>query len=40
MGRDRGQKLRFCKDLPTMQHIVLAYAGQTRVEHYFRVENE
>jgi Uma2 family endonuclease len=38
MDRDRGRKLQFYKDLPTMQHIVLAYADQMRVEHYFRIE--
>ena len=32
MDRDRGRKLQFYKDLPTMQHIVLAYADQMRVE--------
>jgi Uma2 family endonuclease len=39
MDRDRGRKLQFYKELPTMQHIVLAYADQMRVEHYFRSEN-
>jgi Uma2 family endonuclease len=39
MDRDRGRKLQFYKELPTMQHIVLAYADQMRVEHYFRTEN-
>ena len=39
MDRDRGRKLQFYKDLPTMQHIVLAYADQMRVEHYLRGEN-
>jgi hypothetical protein len=33
MERDRGRKLQFYKDLPTVQHIVLAYADQMRVEH-------
>ena len=39
MDRDRGRKLQFYKEPPTMQHIVLAYADQMRVEHYFRTEN-
>jgi len=39
MERDRGRKLQFYKDLPTVQHIVLAYADQMRVEHYVRVED-
>jgi Uma2 family endonuclease len=44
MDRDRGRKLQFYKELlykelPTTQHIVLAYADQMRVEHYFRSEN-
>ncbi len=33
---DRGRKLLFCKDLPTIQHIVLAYSDQMRLEHYAR----
>ena len=37
MDRDRGRKLTFYKALATMQHIVLAYADQMRLEHYFRV---
>jgi Uma2 family endonuclease len=36
MDNDRGKKLRFYKDLPTVQHIVLAYSDQMRVEHYVR----
>lgn len=36
---DRGPKLEFYKNLPTVQHVVLAYTDQMRVEHYFRVEN-
>lgn len=39
MDRERGRKLQFYKDLPTMQHIVLAYTDQIRVEHYGRTEN-
>jgi Uma2 family endonuclease len=38
IDRDRGRKLEFYKALPTMQHIVLAYADQMRVEHYSRGE--
>jgi Uma2 family endonuclease len=37
--RDRGPKLEFYKNLPTVQHVVLAYTDQMRVEHYFRVAN-
>lgn len=36
MDRDRGIKLAFYKQLPTAQHIVLAYSDQMRVEHYVR----
>jgi Uma2 family endonuclease len=36
MDRDRGIKLAFYKELPTVQHIVLAYSDQMRVEHYVR----
>jgi len=39
IDRDRGPKLEFYKNLPTVQHVVLAYADQMRIEHYFRVEN-
>jgi Uma2 family endonuclease len=39
IDRDRGPKLEFYKNLPTAQHVVLAYADQMRVEHYFRGEN-
>jgi Uma2 family endonuclease len=37
--RDRGPKLEFYKNLPTVQHVVLAYSDQMRVEFYYRVEN-
>jgi Uma2 family endonuclease len=37
MDRDRGVKLSFYKELPTVQHIVLAYSDQMRVEHYVRM---
>ena len=37
MDRDRGRKLAFYKALPTVQHIVLAYSDQMRVEHFLRV---
>ena len=36
MDRDRGRKLSFYKQLATLQHIVLAYADQMRLEHYIR----
>lgn len=39
IDRDRGPKLQFYKDLPTVLHIVLAYADQVRIEHYVRNEN-
>lgn len=38
MDKDRGDKLAFYKELPTVQHIVLAYSDQMRVEHYVRTE--
>ena len=36
IDNDRGRKLRFYKDMPTLRHIVLAYSDQMRVEHYAR----
>lgn len=39
MDHDRGRKLQFHKELPTLQHIVLAYSDQMRLEHYFRAED-
>ena len=33
---DRGEKLRFYKNLPTLVHLVLLYQDQMRVEHYAR----
>ena len=36
MDNDRGPKLRFYKERPSAQHIVLVYSDQTRVEHYLR----
>lgn len=33
---DRGRKLRFYKEMPTVRHIVLAYSDQMRVEHHVR----
>ena len=36
MDYDRGVKLRFYKGQPSLQHIVLAYSDQTRIEHYRR----
>jgi Uma2 family endonuclease len=38
MDTDRGEKLRFCKGLPTLRHIALVYQEQVRVEHYRRTE--
>jgi Uma2 family endonuclease len=38
IDNDRGRKLRFYKALPTVQHIVLIYSDQKRVEHYARAE--
>jgi Uma2 family endonuclease len=37
IDNDRGRKLRFYKDMPTLMHIVLAYSDQMRVEHYRRM---
>ena len=39
MDRDRGIKLEFYKELPSVRHIVLAYADSPRIEHYFRNED-
>jgi Uma2 family endonuclease len=39
IDRDRGPKLEFYKNLPTVQHVVLVYTDQMRVELFFRVEN-
>jgi len=39
IDNDRGRKLSFYKRLPTVQHVVLAYSDQMRVEHYFRTED-
>lgn len=36
MHRDRGVKFDFYTGLPTLQHIVLVYQGQMRVEHHRR----
>jgi len=36
IDHDRGRKLHFYKDMPTVMHIVLAYSDQMRVEHYRR----
>ncbi len=36
MDNDRGEKLRFCKSLPTLVHLVLAYQDQMRAECYRR----
>jgi Uma2 family endonuclease len=40
MDKDRTTKLAFYKELPTVQHVVLAYTDQMRVEHYIRVDNK
>src|ERR1700733_12315212 len=39
IDNDRGRKLRFYKGLPAVQHIVLIYSDQIRVEHYARTED-
>ncbi len=36
MARDRGDKFSFYRSLTPLQHIVLVYQGQMRVEHYRR----
>ena len=36
MDVDRGPKLDFYKSLPSLQHIVIAYQDQVRIEHYRR----
>ena len=36
MDTDRGVKLKFYKNLPSLVHILLVYADQMRVEHYSR----
>jgi Uma2 family endonuclease len=38
MDEDRGDTLRFCKSLPTLRHIVLAYQDSVRIEHDRRTE--
>jgi Uma2 family endonuclease len=35
---DRGPKLKFYKTLPSIQHIVLVYQDEMRVEHYWRTD--
>jgi Uma2 family endonuclease len=39
MDRDRGVKLAFYKEFATLQHIVLAYSDQMRVEHCVRTDS-
>jgi Uma2 family endonuclease len=39
MDLDCGHKLQFYEKLPTVQHIVLAYADRKRVEHHRRTES-
>ena len=36
---DRGDKLRFYKELPTLRHIALVYQDQQRVELYYRMDD-
>jgi Uma2 family endonuclease len=36
IDHDRGRKLRFYKEMPTVRHIILAYSDQMRVEHHTR----
>jgi Uma2 family endonuclease len=36
IDHDRGTKLPFYKELPSVMHIILAYSDQMRVEHYSR----
>jgi Uma2 family endonuclease len=38
LERDRGVKLAFYKSMPTIQHVVLAYSDQMRLEHFRRTE--
>ncbi len=38
MDMDRGDKLRFYKQLPTLRHIALVYQDQMRVEHYRKTD--
>jgi Uma2 family endonuclease len=37
MEKDRSTKLAFYKDLPTVQHVVMVYSDQLRIEHHVRV---
>jgi Uma2 family endonuclease len=39
IDHDRGTKLPFYKDLPSVAHIVSAYSDQMRVEHYSRTQD-
>ena len=39
MDTDRGDKLRFYKELPTLRHIALVYQDQQRVELYYRTDD-
>jgi Uma2 family endonuclease len=39
MENDRGHKLRFYKSLPTVQHVVLVYSKEMRVEHWSRSDD-
>lgn len=40
MDYDRGPKLIFYKSLPTLQHVVIAYQDEMRIEHYVRRGDE
>jgi Uma2 family endonuclease len=37
MDYDRGQKLQFYKSLPSLQHVVLVYQNERRIEHHERI---
>lgn len=39
MDYDRGPKLIFYKSLETLQHIVIAYQDEMRIEHYTRADD-
>jgi Uma2 family endonuclease len=40
MDYDRGPKLIFYKSLPTLQHIVIVYQDEMRMEHYKRADED
>ena len=39
MDNDRGPKLKFYKSLDTIQHIVIVYQDEMRIEHYRRASD-